>query len=194
MISYFASPVGLGCRSGGFLIFGLLTAGTAIGEDCIELFRIHNSKLRHLAAQTLLLLESVNVCWLEWITLAEMFGFHQTCRCRSTTYSTSGGYIRVEPNEKNEPLIHIVIIWIIDTGLAGRALVCSLAYIVGQWCMQSHIMTEDCESARRGLHWTGRLKEVGLWLLCMPHVIARGLAKLLALVAESRAVRNMPVQ
>ena len=49
--------------------------------------------------------------------------------------------------------------WGPGTGLSGIVMAVGLAYIVGEYCTQSHLATEDFESARQGIKFTRRFKK-----------------------------------
>lgn len=156
IISYFAPTVGLRCRFGGYLIFGVLTLAAALGEASPERFTAPSSIVRRAGHYSLTVLEFVNTCWLIWITLAQTFSFYHTCHCEASTWAWGGGYIHFGLEIVPDP--SIAIIWSLGTAIAGTMLACSLLYIVTQWCEQSHLMTADYNRARKGLMWTRRVK------------------------------------
>ena len=184
LISYFTPTVGLGCRSGGYMIFGILTLTAGLGEFSMEVFSSRNSWLRSLGHISLTSLEFVNVCWLIWITLAQTFGFYQTCKCQAKVWGGGGGYIPFDLHRDTS--FEIVVTWSLGTALASLILVGSLIYIVQQWCEQSHLMTSDYKSAIRGLMWTRRVKRVRYRLLCAPRMVSRGVIQLVAFVGLAR--------
>jgi len=86
LISYFTPTIGLGCRAGGYLLFGILTILAALGEIGMEVISAPSSTIRRLGHWSLVVLEFANVCWLLWITLAQTFGVYQTCLCLSSVW------------------------------------------------------------------------------------------------------------
>ena len=118
LISYFTPTVGLGCRSGGYLIFGILIMAATAGEVLLGLVASANSTLRRTGHLSLVMLELVNVCWLLWITIAQTFGIYRTCTCLSSAWGPGGGYIQFDEPGKDDS-VTIVAVWSVATGVAG---------------------------------------------------------------------------
>jgi hypothetical protein len=72
-ISYFTSTIGLGCRAGSYMIFGILTMAAALGEISLEVAGSRIPALRRTGDFVLTFLELANVCWLVWMTIAQTF-------------------------------------------------------------------------------------------------------------------------
>jgi hypothetical protein len=162
-ISYFTPTVGMGCRAFGYLIFGILIMVVAIGEVILEAVSTPSSAIRHIGHFTLAALESLNVCWLLGTTIAQTFGFYQTCFCESAGFDRRGGYTHFDDIDHDDSEA-IIIIWSLGTGAASVILLGSLAYFIVEWLEQSHLMTADFGSAPRGLLWTRRFRRVCGWL------------------------------
>ena len=78
----------------------------------------------------------------------------------------------------------VIWYWASGTGLTCLSLAVGLVYIVIEYCTQSHLSTEDYESAKKGLRMTRWFKRYTAWLRtfgrflaeCM-HTITRGIFK-----------------
>jgi hypothetical protein len=163
LISYFTPPIGISCRAFGYLIFGTSTIAAAITELVLEGASSANSAARRFGNHVLLILEALNVCWLLCTTLAQTFGFYQTCFCLSTRFDGRLGYIQFDNVENNHSDLTITV-WSVSAGVAGTILLTSLVYFVIEWLEQCHINTFDVANAQRGLLWSRRFKKVRfLW-------------------------------
>ena len=96
-----------------------------------------------------------------------------------------GGYIQFDEIGRDDSPT-VITIWSIGTGIAGSILIGALIYIVTEWCEQSHLMTSDYESARRGLMRTRWFKRVRAWVFIVPTLVLRGLHKLIGQVFGKR--------
>ncbi len=54
--------------------------------------------------------------------------------------------------------------WGFGTGLSCITMAVGLLYVVNEYCTQSHLSTEDYESAAEGLRTTRRFKKYTMWL------------------------------
>lgn len=103
--------------------------------------------------------EFVNMGWLTYISMAQTFGTYNNCRCQSSVYGKGGGYIDlnlVNQSPSNSVYGH----WKTGTIMACIIMGSSMAYIVLEWCMQSHLSTENPDSARKGLQRTRRFRRL----------------------------------
>ena len=57
----------------------------------------------------------------------------------------------------------VLYYWAVGTTLSCAVLVVGLSYIVVEYCTQSHLATEDFESARQGIKLTRQFKKYTLW-------------------------------
>ncbi|CAZ85439.1 unnamed protein product [Tuber melanosporum] len=148
-VSYYTPTVGLGCRSGGYMIFGLNATGCLILEMAAWAF-LHPGTGRRMAQWVLRLCEFTNFCWLVYIIVAQTFGIYNSCRCKSSMWGGAGGYVDFEgvPYYKS---YHIENSWLLGTLTTCIFLGIGLAYVVEQWCTQSFLWTQNWESAMNGL-------------------------------------------
>jgi hypothetical protein len=158
LISYFTPPVGISCRAFGYLIFGTSTLAAAMVEVILESVSSPASAARRIGNYGLLTLEAFNVCWLLGTTLAQTFGFYQTCFCLSTRFDGKLGYIQFDNVEVNHSDLTITV-WSVSAGVAGTILLTSLAYFVIEWLEQCHVNTFNVSNAQKGLLWSRRFKK-----------------------------------
>lgn len=187
LVSYFTPPIGISCRAFGYLIFGASTFATGILEVILETTSTPTSPTRRYGSYGLLALEAFNVCWLLGTTIAQTFGFYQTCFCLSTGFDSRGGYIQFDDVEANHSDTTILV-WSISIGVAGSILLISLAYFVMEWLEHGHLNTFDYENAQRGLLWSRRFKKLRAWILFGPMIPVNGLEKLYRLVTRRKGV------
>ena len=63
--------------------------------------------------------------------------------------------------------------WGFGTGVSCLFLAAGLSYIVIEYCTQSHLSTEDYESAAQGLRMTRRFRKYTTWLRILGGCLAR---------------------
>jgi hypothetical protein len=146
LISYFTPPVGISCRVFGYLIFGTPTLAAATTELILESTCAPTSAVQRFGNYGLLTLEAFNVYWLLGTTIAQTFGFYQTCFCLSTRFDGELGYIQFDILEHNHSDLTITV-WSVSSGVAGTILLASLAYFVTEWLEQCHVNTFDVVNA-----------------------------------------------
>ncbi|KAF4534903.1 Glutamine-dependent nad(+) synthetase protein [Lasiodiplodia theobromae] len=98
-------------------------------------------------------MEILNSTWLLYIVLAQTFGSYRTCDCMTSTWGSSGGYMDfLQSDLTTSPWVR----WYWSAGTAAGTLIMALgmAYVVGEWCQQSHLSTDDYAAACRGLRRT----------------------------------------
>lgn len=181
LISYFTPPVGISCRALGYLIFGTSTLAAATIEIIFENGTSPTSAARRYGSYGLLTLEALNVCWLLGTTIAQTFGFYQTCFCLSTRFDGKLGYIQFDNVEINHSDLTITV-WSVSAGVADTILLVSLAYFVIEWLEQCHVNTYDLTNAQRGLLWARKFKKVRGWLFFGPLLPVNGLIGLYRMV------------
>lgn len=189
LISYFTPPVGISCRAFGYLIFGTSTIAAAATEIILESGTSPSFAARRYCSYGLLTLEAFNVCWLLGTTIAQTFGFYQTCFCLSTRFDGKLGYILFGNVEVNHSDLTITV-WSVSAGVAGSILLISLAYFVIEWLEQCHIHTYDLTNAQRGLLWARRFKKVRGWLFFGPLLPVTGLIRLYRVIVSGEHARR----
>ena len=189
LISYFTPPVGISCRAFGYLIFGTSTLAAAMIEVVLGAATSPTSVARRVGSYGLLTLEVLNVCWFLGTTIAQTFGFYQTCFCLSTRFDGKLGYVQFDDVEINHSDLTITV-WSVSAGVAGTILLSSLAYFVIEWLEQCHMNTYDITNAQRGLLWSRRFKKVRGWVFFGPMLPFNALIRLYRLVAPGRHARR----
>ncbi|RPA85242.1 hypothetical protein BJ508DRAFT_412033 [Ascobolus immersus RN42] len=171
-ISYHTPTVGLGCRSGSYMIYSVL-ACTALAIEIVGWIpdrRIARQESRIIFRSALVLLEFANTSYLCYILVGQMVGSMNTCECRAVTWGRTkafDAYILFGDDKRPELLrdtFHVTIWWAIATGMGGIPLVFGTAYSVMEWCLQSHLWSYDEKEARRGLEWVRRWRKATRWL------------------------------
>ncbi|CUS13978.1 unnamed protein product, partial [Tuber aestivum] len=95
IVSYFTSTIGLGCRSGGYMIFGLNAFFCLFAEMTAWVF-LNPGTQRRVAQWFLRFCEFTNSCWLVYIIIAQTFGIYNSCYCKSSTWGGGEGYVDFE--------------------------------------------------------------------------------------------------
>ncbi|KAA6408754.1 MAG: hypothetical protein FRX48_07097 [Lasallia pustulata] len=205
ILSYFTPTVGLGCRSGGYMIYLVIMLGLLATDILVWwlthdethssehiLGRIRNNLERYVSrgeengeesrtkwqnrAHALILwfrsksfrgvmknciirpLEIFNTGWLIYTIFAQTFGAYQTCDCLSSDWASSGGYIDFQTYSYYRGN-GIYLYWGGATALSIIVMSGGLAYIVHEYCTQSHLSTESYPRAMQGLRLTRRFKK-----------------------------------
>lgn len=107
--------------------------------------------------------ELVNTAWLIYIVMAQTIGSYQNCKCQTATWSREGEYVDVSVTLKAsghsvEPW------WIIGVLLSGLIMFITIAFLVIEWCKQSHLNLVDVDKAIRDLKITQHFKYCTLWI------------------------------
>ncbi|KAI4134825.1 MAG: hypothetical protein LQ347_001205 [Umbilicaria vellea] len=227
IISFFTPTVGLGCRSGGYLIFVILAVSILLTEMFVWWFlpegelpesptgdwlRRYSTKtaLERLVTGTVQQLERVDsvartleprermwkllkwwitlslrdkleifmfrpwelvsTAWLCYIILAQTVGAYQNCACVSSTWSALGGYMDFEDVAYYRSA-GVVVYWSTATALPCFIMSIGFAFIVTEWCSQSHLSSEDYGKASQGLQRTRWFKKHTVWFRGIPEVL-----------------------
>ena len=107
--------------------------------------------------------ELTNTAWLFKVILSQTFGAYVNCWCQTSQYSSGGGYLDLAMVLDSE-LKYVMWSWVTGTSISGVVLMASLAYIVIEWCMQSHLSTLDRDDAREGLQRTRAFRRYTYYL------------------------------
>lgn len=169
VVSYRTPTLGLGCRSGGYIIFGSIALGL-LSFELVVWFLIgkpttENARKRNRLNLVLMVGELVNFTWLVYIVLAQTIGSYQTCDCQSSLWGNWGGYIDTSVADL---AFGVKVYWIVGTLLSTLIMFSAIAFLVVEWCEQSHLNSEDLTSAANGLDRTRRFKRRTLWLRQIP--------------------------
>ncbi|KAL8887976.1 MAG: hypothetical protein Q9205_006270 [Flavoplaca limonia] len=115
-------------------------------------------------------LEAGNTVWLTYTVFAQTLGAFQTCDCMASTWTKDGGYIDFEKYQYYAA--HGVYqTWGIATGVSLLVMSVGLAYIVFEYCTQSHLSTEDYNRAMNGLKHTRWFKKHTRFIRIVPDVL-----------------------
>lgn len=218
ILSYYTPTVGLGCRSGGYMVYIVISMFLFLAEmTCWGLRTCHVEYPRrarwisnHMPQDPVLMLlhhlgrtlnrtntgnftragrtqikrllecwecsmwtdhvdmllrvvEVGNSIWLAYIVLAQTVGSYVNCDCISSVWGPGGGYTDFE-NVDFYRAHGILYHWAVGTSLSIAVLAVGLAYIVAEYCTQSHLATEDFDSACDGMRFTRRFKKYTYWL------------------------------
>lgn len=183
IVSFRTPTVGLGCRTGGYLIFGIIATGIFLLELLTWCFivaptrqKLHGiwgqitDKSRKQKPKLLPALdwifrfcEIINTVWLIYIIMAQTLGSYQTCWCQTSSWGSDGGYINAQLAIKADGGI-VERWWIIGVLLSSLTMLAAIAFLVVEWCEQSHFNTIDFDKAMHGLRITRRFKYRTLWI------------------------------
>ena len=102
--------------------------------------------------------EITNAAWLAYIVFAQTFGSYQTCDCMASVWGRTGGFIDFQ-TAADYKAHGIYLYWGASTALSIFVMTVGLAYIVHEYCTQSHFSTEHYARAMQGLKLTRRWKK-----------------------------------
>lgn len=218
ILSYYTPTVGLGCRSGGYMIYVVTTMTLFLVEmlcwgfrpgyieyrrwvwwisdhtpqDPVSTLLCHfertlnrantgqftkagRTKVKRMldwweksrwtdhVDMLLRVIEVGNSIWLAYIVFAQTVGSYVTCDCISSIWASGGGYTDFE-NVDFYREHGVTYYWGVGTSLSCAVLVVGLAYIVAEFCTQSHLATEDFRNASEGIRFTRRFKKYTYWI------------------------------
>lgn len=172
VVSFRTPTVGLGCRAGGYVIFGCISLGLFAIEGLIWFMlgapgsTYHTKDTRKYLNRGLRVIELVSTAWLIYIVMAQTVGSYQTCECQSSLWGAWGGYIDIK---EAQHATHVMGYWITGVLLSGLIMFIAIAFLVAEWCEQSHLNSEDFDKAMRGLARTRSFKKHTLWLRRVPN-------------------------
>lgn len=180
VISYRTPTVGLGCRAGGYSVFGIIALGLFVIEllawVAMSKMNIKNrtipekeqSRLPRVLNRILRLGELVNTAWLLYIVAAQTFGSYRNCNCQMSTWGHWGGYIDFTVIERASG---VQPYWITSAVLSCFIMFTAITFLVVEWCEQSHLNTEDFGRAMEGLRVTRQWKQHTLFIRRIPDFI-----------------------
>jgi hypothetical protein len=157
ILNYFTPPIGVDCRSGGYAIFCCwvtlifileMAAWRWTSKHTDDEFKVQ----RILECWFFIPAEAIGICWLLYIVTAQATGIYNNCWCL-----TWGGWFNFQTtNYWNAPSVkgH----WITALCLSLIVMVLSFAFIIAEWCTQSHMATDNYKKALKGLARTRTFK------------------------------------
>jgi hypothetical protein len=183
-LTYNTPVVGLGCRSGNYIIYGLLAlgcfalemAGGALDDRlrrCERWRKLHKDArrsdhgsrakpLRNILHIALTVLEVASCTQLLSILLGQPIGLYNSCACRASTWSRVagvGGYITFETDDYYRANFDMRRFWVAGTVLGCLPLL-GIMFAVHAWCAQSFLWSYDYAKAMRGLQRVRRARYV----------------------------------
>lgn len=167
IISYLTPTVGLGCRSGGYLVFMMSTGFLLVLELLFWWSTARKSRARQLAQWLFPVLETLSALWLLFIVWAQTIGLYKRCTCITSEWDGKGGYIDFE-NETFYSAQVVKYYWLAGTLVPCTIMLAGFAFIIAEWCEQSHVNTENYADALKGLRATRRWKRCTVWLRHIP--------------------------
>jgi len=94
-LSYFTPTVGVGCRSGGYFVFGTISLGLLVIEmSCWWAFDASKREMKEYIVIDRWFfkpIELFNVGWLAYITMSQTTGAYNKCTCKSSLWMGGGG-------------------------------------------------------------------------------------------------------
>lgn len=180
VISFRSPTVGLGCRSGGYVIFGSIALSLFTFELLAwAIIGPPNQSHRRLSREILDWIftfgEFVNTAWLLYIVMAQTIGSYQTCHCQSSLWGRWGGYIDASIAEMAPGVEKY---WLLGALLSSTIMFAAIAFLVIEWCEQSHLNSENFEKAMNGLMVTRYYKRYTIYIRCTPDSCIRLFKKL----------------
>jgi hypothetical protein len=157
ILNYFTPPIGVDCRSGGYAIFCCwvtlifileMAAWWWTSKHTDNEFKVQRCWERWFFIPA----EMIGICWLLYTVIAQTTGIYNNCWCL-----TWGGWFNFQTtNYWNAPSVkgH----WITALCLCLIVMVLSFAFIIAEWCTQSHMATDNYKKAMKGLARTRTFK------------------------------------
>ncbi len=161
VISFLTPTVGLGCRSGGYMIFQVFTGALLTTELMVWWATHRTSPIRAAFNWVLTVGELVSTSWLIYIIMAQIVGSYQSCACKGSTWAGKGGYIDLGTSEVYKSP-EVKKYWGAGTALSVTIMGGAFAFIIAEWCEQSHLFTQKYSDAMSGLRRTRRWKRLTL--------------------------------
>ena len=195
-LSYFTPTVGVGCRSGGYFVFCLVSIVLLFTEMlCWWAYHASQQKTEVFAALDRYFFKFVelgNVGWLAYITISQTTGLYNNCSCKSSIWFGGGGYIDWN-NYDIATTDFVRFNWIIATAFSSTIMAVAMLYIVTEWCLQSHLSTADIDSAAKGLWCTRRFRwltspfrDTIHYLIEGSYAVRRGLSSLFCICCHGK--------
>jgi len=159
ILSYFTPPIGIGCRSGGYTIFCCMVTISFVIEMVAWWWTSkHTSdefcEQEKWARWFFIPMEIVTLGWLLYIVIAQSAGLYNTCWC----LGWEGSFDFETAKSWNGPSVQRH--WITALCLTLIIMLVSFAFIIVEWCTQSHMATHSYARAMRGLARTRTFKRL----------------------------------
>jgi hypothetical protein len=182
ILNYFTPPIGIGCRTGGYVIFCSLVTLSFVVEMAVWWWTSNQTGDEFLQQEKwerrfFIPMEIIVLSWLLYMVIAQSVGLYQTCWCLAwqSWFNLTTAKSWTGPNVKGHWVTALVLTLII--------MLLSFAFIIAEWCTQSHMATYNYEKAMRGLRRTRTFK----WLTSPIREIADfGITKSKSLIGRKR--------
>ncbi|KAL8831432.1 MAG: hypothetical protein Q9191_000876 [Dirinaria sp. TL-2023a] len=165
----FTPTVGLGCRSGGYTIYIILT----LGSFAIELIvwwstsqdSVRSWVRRHSVEGPLMLAMMRTLSRTDQGKRAT--GAGSSILTRFAWLSEASAHVKIE-YFLLRPMDFVNSTWGAGTAVSTFVMVVAFVFIVVEWCTQSHLSTNHYQSAMQGLRRTRRFKKYTAWFRGIP--------------------------
>ncbi|KAF8251727.1 hypothetical protein K440DRAFT_652913 [Wilcoxina mikolae CBS 423.85] len=172
-ISYNTPTVGLGCRSGGDMIFGIIATTSTFLELSAWPFLLRlPAKLTRALHTFLILVETTNTVWLSYVICAQTFGIYNSCSCLGASWGGGGGYVDFEGTNFYKDYYAVGRHWAVGTVVGMLCMSVGIGYVLEQWMTQSFLWSSDYDKVMRGLgrtrrwkRWTVGVRRLGRWMM-----------------------------
>ena len=121
--------------------------------------------------------------------MAQTIGSYRTCECMGSRWGGQGGYINFDLSNQ-APASLARNSWVVATAVACLTLGFGCAFIIVEWCCQSHLATADYKSAMNGLKWVRVFKKYTSWIRTIPDRSIEGIKVLKSMVFGGRNGRR----
>ncbi|KAE9993010.1 hypothetical protein EG327_006979 [Venturia inaequalis] len=106
--------------------------------------------------------EVINTVWLVYMIMSQALGAFNNCVCKTRMWGSGAGYLDfTQWDYSNSSLVGRY--WIIGTTISCSLMGIGMIYILIEWCLQSHLSTEDYADAMRGLQNARRFRRYTYW-------------------------------
>ena len=159
ILNYFTPPFGIGCRAGGYAIFCCLVTLSFAVEMGVWWWTSNHTSDEFLEQKKwehrfFIPMEIIAVSWLLYMVIAQSAGLYNTCWCLGWegwfNFKTVGSWSG--PDVEGH--------WIAALCLTLIIMLVSFAFIIEEWCTQSHMATHHYKKAMRGLARTRTFKRL----------------------------------
>ncbi|KAL8797453.1 MAG: hypothetical protein Q9195_000269 [Heterodermia aff. obscurata] len=138
-------------------------------------------------------MDIIGSIWLAYIVTAQTFGSYQNCECMASTWGTTGGYMDFETYDFYRA--HgVAYYWAAGTGLSTGIMGIAFAFVVIEYCTQSHLSTEDYGDAMQGLRRTRQFKKYTAWLRDVPDFIINIIKRLWSKIWRRSTIYSKDLQ
>lgn len=118
--------------------------------------------------------EMINTIWLVYLITSQALGAFNNCLCKTRMWGSGAGYLDfTQWSYSNSSLVGRY--WIIGTTISCSLMGIGMLYILIEWCLQSHLSTEDYADATRGLQNVRRFRRYTYWLRYPASVLVLGI-------------------